>query len=104
MELTMPFDMAVRIAARPPAFRQTTKQVEIAYALARSVERVRELHHAIWRDVGWLEDGDEAYEELEVCGACVPKHSHFPSRADVPLYPCPTIQALQGNPDPPPNV
>jgi hypothetical protein len=43
MELTMPFDMAVRIAAHPVVFMQTTKQVEIAKALADAIEQVRHL-------------------------------------------------------------
>ena len=49
-------------------------------------------HYCIHRDVGWLKEDDgelvEQYAELPVCGVCVPKHSHFRSRADVPLWPC----------------
>jgi len=55
-----------------------------------------ELHHIVWRDIGWLEWDDrehaEMYEELPVCGLCVPKHSSFPTRADVPEGPCQTIR------------
>jgi hypothetical protein len=55
-----------------------------------------ELHHIVWRDIGWLEwdEGEHAemYEELPVCGLCVPKHSSFPTRADVPEGPCQTIR------------
>jgi hypothetical protein len=49
---------------------------------------VLERHAIVWRDIGWSEDGDECYEELPVCGRCVPKHSYFPSRAEVPLGAC----------------
>lgn len=72
-----------------------------AHALAQvdSTRRILDLHALIWRNIGWLEtdaDGthDEAYEELEVCGHCVPKHSHFGSRAEVPTGPCQTIRLL----------
>jgi hypothetical protein len=49
---------------------------------------VLERHAIVWRDIGWLEDGDERYEELPVCGRCVPKHSHFRTRAEVPVGAC----------------
>lgn len=45
-------------------------------------------HYKIWRDVGWMQDGDEHAREFPVCGHCVPKHSWFKSRSDVPSYPC----------------
>lgn len=49
-------------------------------------------HYIVHRDIGWLEDDDgelvECYAELPVCGVCVPRHSHFPTRADVPTGPC----------------
>lgn len=55
-------------------------------------------HGIIWRDIGWLErDGNElieSYEELPVCVTCVPKHSHFPTRDDVPTGPCLTVRLL----------
>jgi len=46
-------------------------------------------HYEIWRDVYWFTDGAEDGGEVAVCGTCVPRHSFFPSRADVPEWPCP---------------
>lgn len=67
-------------------------------SLPDALQAVVDLHYIIWRDIGWLEhvDGerDEAYAELPVCGHCVPRHSHFSSRAEVPEGPCATIQAI----------
>ncbi|GGR51758.1 hypothetical protein [Streptomyces roseolus] len=45
-------------------------------------------HYPVWRDVGWFTDGDDDGGEVQVCGTCVPKHSHYPSREDVPEWPC----------------
>lgn len=57
-----------------------------------------ELHGIVWRDIGWLEwdEGEHAemYEEIPVCGLCVPKHSSFPRREDVPEGPCRTVRIL----------
>lgn len=53
-----------------------------------------ELHAIVWRDIGWLADGEENYAEIPVCGLCVPKHSHFASRADVPEGPCQTVKTV----------
>lgn len=65
--------------------------------------RILDLHDIVWRDIGWLEDGDEEYAEIPVCGQCVPKHSHFSTRADVPEGPCRTVRLLAlplaGHPD-----
>lgn len=52
------------------------------------------LHAEVHRDIGWLEDGDERMEELPVCGHCVPKHSWFKTRAEVPTYPCATVRIV----------
>lgn len=68
-----------------------------AWVLA-DVEAKRQIvkeHPLMLRDIGWLdEDREEAYEELEVCARCVPKHSHFATRADVPTGPCRTVRLL----------
>jgi hypothetical protein len=48
-------------------------------------------HYPIWRNIGYGQDGDTEYEEICVCGTCVPKHSHFASRAAVPEWPCPYV-------------
>lgn len=57
-----------------------------------------DLHGIIHRDIGWLEwdEGEHAemYAELPVCGLCVPKHSSFPRREDVPEGPCRTVRIL----------
>lgn len=45
-------------------------------------------HYPVWRDISWLEDGEECSGEVEVCGTCVPKHSSFRTRAEVPEWPC----------------
>lgn len=60
--------------------------------------RILDEHALMWRDIGWLEDDEgervEAYAELEVCARCVPKHSHFGSRAAVSEGPCKTVRLL----------
>lgn len=60
--------------------------------------KVLERHYIIWRDISWLErDGTEICEEsaeLPVCGKCVPKHSSFSSRAEVPEGPCADVLDL----------
>lgn len=67
-------------------------EVEVHQA---AIARVRELHQSTHRDVGWRdEEGVEVYGEVEVCRVCVPRYSHFATRADVPTYPYPTIRAL----------
>lgn len=57
-----------------------------------------ELHGIVWRDIGWLaeEDGEVVEEEAElpVCGLCVPRHSSFPRREDVPVGRCRTVRLL----------
>lgn len=57
-----------------------------------------DLHGIVHRDIGWLEwdEGEHAemYAELPVCGLCVPKHSSFPRREDVPEGPCRTVRIL----------
>ena len=50
--------------------------------------RMDEGHYPIWRTIGYQDDGDTEYEEIKVCATCVPKHTHFASRADVPEWPC----------------
>lgn len=59
---------------------------------------VLDLHSIVWRDIGWLEDDEgelvEATDELPVCGYCVPKHSHFRTRQDVPEGACQTVRLL----------
>ena len=57
-----------------------------------------DLHGIVHRNIGWLEwdEGEHAemYAELPVCGLCVPKHSSFPRREDVPVGPCRTVRIL----------
>jgi hypothetical protein len=55
-------------------------------------------HYPLWRDITWLEDSEEHTEEIEVCGTCVPKHSGFPSRSDVPEWPCAPVAAWPPGP------
>lgn len=55
---------------------------------------ILELHALVHRNIGWAEDADTEYEELPVCGLCVPKHSHFPSRPAVPIGGCLTLRLL----------
>ncbi|MEU2724095.1 hypothetical protein [Streptomyces smyrnaeus] len=58
-------------------------------------QRLLELHGIVYRDVMWLAaDGAEETAELPVCGHCVPRHSSFPSRAEVPEGPCLTLRLL----------
>lgn len=65
--------------------------------------RILDAHPIVWRDIGWLEDSDENYEELPACGACVPKHKHYKTRAEVPEGGCVTLRLLAvpyaGHPD-----
>lgn len=55
-------------------------------------------HAIIHRDIGWLEFEDntfvEQYAEIPVCGTCVPKHSHFRTRAGVPEGACSLVRDL----------
>jgi hypothetical protein len=63
----------------------------------REVERDRRIieeHGIVHRNIGWLSYGDETYDEVPVCGLCVPKHSHYPRREDVPVGPCLTVRLL----------
>lgn len=56
--------------------------------------RIVELHGIVHRNIGWLEDGFEEGGEVAVCGLCVPRHSGFRTRAEVPEGPCPTLRLL----------
>lgn len=56
--------------------------------------KVLDRHPIVWRDIGWLEDGDTRYEELPVCGRCVPKHSHYASRTEVPTGACEEVKGV----------
>jgi hypothetical protein len=75
----------VHIARHDPA--RVLREVEAKRAVVQ-------LHHIVHRNVAWLEDGQEAVAELPVCGHCVPRHSAFPSRQDVPEGPCATVLLL----------
>jgi len=54
-------------------------------------------HYPIWRVIllNDDDDGGEHTEEIEVCGTCVPKHSSFRARADVPGWPCHAVRQLR---------
>lgn len=70
---------------------------EYGARMVREVEakrRLIELHGIVHRNIGWLEDGDDEYDEIPVCGLCVPKHSHYRRREDVPEGPCLTLNLL----------
>jgi hypothetical protein len=56
--------------------------------------RLLELHGIMHREIGWLENGAEEGSEIPVCGICVPKHSHYQRREDVPEGPCLTVRLL----------
>jgi hypothetical protein len=60
--------------------------------------RLLDEHALIHRDIGWLEEDEgervEEGAELPVCGRCVPKHSHFATRQQVPEGPCRTVRLL----------
>ncbi|MER7500465.1 DUF6221 family protein [Nonomuraea pusilla] len=56
--------------------------------------RILHEHAIVHREIGWLEDGDEDNAEIPVCRSCVPKHSWYGSRADVPEGPCRTVRLL----------
>jgi hypothetical protein len=63
----------------------------------REIDAKREqlkLHGIVHREIGWLENGDEESGEIPVCGLCVPKHSHYQRREDVPEGPCLTVRLL----------
>ncbi len=59
---------------------------------------VLERHAIVHRNINWLEldDGElcEETAEIPVCGRCVPKHSGFRSRAEVPEGPCIEVREL----------
>lgn len=62
--------------------------------LIEAHRKIVDLHAIVWRDIGWLADGDEEYAEIPVCGLCVPKHAHFSSRDEVPEGPCQTVKIV----------
>jgi hypothetical protein len=45
-------------------------------------------HAIVYRQIGYLEEGEEQSAELPVCGQCVPKNAHFARREDVPEGAC----------------
>lgn len=56
---------------------------------------ILELHAIVHRDISWLaNDGAEETAELPVCGHCVPKHSAYQRRKDIPEGPCRTVRLL----------
>jgi hypothetical protein len=59
-----------------------------------SKRRIIKLHSVVHREIGWLEDGQEEHDEIQVCGLCVPRHSHYRHREDVPEGPCLTVRLL----------
>lgn len=71
---------------------------ERALAECDAKRRILDEHGIVYRDIGFLEeDGDElvdATEEIPVCGRCVPKHSSFNRREDIPIGPCRTVRLL----------
>ncbi len=57
--------------------------------------QIIDLHGLIHREIGWHDDdNDEVYDEIPVCVLCVPKHSHFLRREDVPEGWCATVRLL----------
>jgi len=56
--------------------------------------RMIQMHGIVYRDIGWLEGSEEEGSEISVCGQCVPRHSHFARRQDVPEGPCLTLRLL----------
>lgn len=56
--------------------------------------RIIDEHAIVHRNIGWIADGEEEYGEIPVCGRCVPKHSHYSRRADVPEWCCRTLRLL----------
>lgn len=53
-----------------------------------------DMHSLIHRNVTWLEDGAEQTAEVPVCSNCVPRHSAYADRDDVPEGPCTTLRLL----------
>ncbi|WP_405549704.1 hypothetical protein [Streptomyces microflavus] len=63
--------------------------------MEKTTQELLELHSIVHRDIGWQDaDGETTYAELPVCGHCVPKNAHYPSRQDVPEGPCLTVRRL----------
>lgn len=56
--------------------------------------RILDEHAIVHRQLGWLEDGEEDHAETPVCRRCVPKHSWYGRRADVPEGHCLTVRLL----------
>ena len=67
---------------------------ERVLAEVEAKRRILDKHAIIYRQIGWLEDGDEDNAEIPVCRSCVPKHSHYRRRLDVPEGPCLTVRLL----------
>jgi hypothetical protein len=82
-------------ALQPPEMRDELEG--IAASIERKVEadgRILDEHDIVHRQIGWLEDGEEGNAEIPVCRRCVPKHSWYGCRADVPQGPCLTARLL----------
>lgn len=85
-------------------FRRKDEQTRDIYSAIFSPERILaeveakrrilDEHAIVHRQIGWLEDGDEDNAEIPVCRSCVPKHSYYGRRADVPEGPCRTVRLL----------
>ena len=78
-------ETSVHIARHDPA--RVLREVE-------AKRRTMELHGIVHRDIMWLESGAETTAELPVCGLCVPRHSAYRDRDDVPEGPCATLRLL----------
>lgn len=96
----MSADIALPTSGAAAADRGGVAQHAARHDLARVLReveakrRIVELHGIVHRNIGWLEGGDDEYDEIPVCGLCVPKHSHYRRREDVPEGPCPTLRLL----------
>lgn len=63
-------------------------------AEVKAKRQIVDLHGIVHREIGWLADGEEEHGEIPVCGLCVPKHSHYQRREDVPEGACLTVRHL----------
>jgi hypothetical protein len=81
----VPTEQALHIARHDPA--RVLRDVH-------SKRRIIELHSVVHREIGWLKDGQEEHDEIPVCSLCVPRHSHYQQREDVPQGSCLMVRLL----------
>ena len=87
-------EYARKNSARRPITPMRSHEMRDLAARCEAELAILDEHYILHRNIGWTEGPDEAWAEIPVCGLCVPKHSYYRSRADVPEGPCRTVRLL----------